>query len=420
MRNRARASRSTETRQAKEIWGKVMQLLVHDGIGESEYEHLLNHRPAAFRDGQLAVAPIKGWDTGVCRRLGWYSRWDAAARELGCRGLVIAGSHLNAGRRKLRNSCPKPEQANPESQLTVYGGLAPDGDSDSFEQIAWLHAVLAQVGLPRGRPKNPDGTPATRFSRTSGAATLVVRSGEINGTELSLPYGSRPRLMLADICTYAVKHRTREIDLRKSVREYLIKRLDVSGVSGGSKGTYTYFKNQAQALAACRMQLEASYRERYINYKGEPIRSFEAWSTTGLGGQQGLWPGKLLIDYDFYQTLVGRGMPLNFKAYRSLMRSPLAMDAYTWLAHRMWRIDGSADIRWDTLHKDMGQEYGQLRGFKRAFSRALKRAQAVYPDAVDRIHSIEGGIRLYQASPPVPITRPMLRNRKKQEQTRMQ
>lgn len=414
------ASRSAETRRAKELWGEVMQLLVRRGIGESEYKHLLNHRPAAVRDGQLAVAPIKGWDTDLCRRSGCYSRWDAAARELGCRGLVIVGPHLNAGRRKLRNPRPGPGQANPESPLVVYGGLAPDGHSDRFEQLAWLHVVLAQVGLPRGRPKNPDGTLATRFSRISGAATLVVRSGEIGGTEIHLPYGSRPRLMLADICTYAVKHRTREIDLRKSVREYLIKRLDVSGVSGGSKGTYTHFKNQAQALAACRMQLEASYGTRYINYKGEPIRSFEAWSTTGLGGQRGLWPGKLLLDYDFYQTLVGRGMPLDFKAYRSLMRSPLAMDAYTWLAHRMWRIDGSVDICWDKLHKDMGQEYGQLRGFKRAFSRALKRAQAVYPDAVDRIHSIEGGIRLYQASPPVSITRPMRRNRKEQGQTRMQ
>ena len=414
------ASRSKETRRAKEVWGEVMQLLVRSGIGESEYEHLLNHRPATFRDGQLALAPIQGWDTGLCRRLGCYSRWDAAARELGHQGLVIVGPHLNAGRRKLRNPRLEPEQENPESQLAIYGGLALDGDSDSFEQIAWLHAVLAQVGLPRGRPKNPDGTLATRFSRTSGAATLVVRSGEIGGTELSLPYGSRPRLMLADICTYAVKNRTREVDLRESVREYLIERLDVSGVSGGKKGTYTHFKNQAQALAACRMQLEASYGARYINYKGEPIKSFEAWSTTGLGGQQGLWPGKLLLDYDFYQTLIGRGMPLDFKAYRSLMRSPLAMDAYTWLTHRMWRIDGSVDVRWDKLHKDMGQEYGQLKDFKRAFSRALKQAQAVYPDSVDRIHSIRDGIRLCQANPPVPIARPMLRNRKEHGPDRMQ
>ncbi len=88
--------------------------------------------------------------------------------------------------------------------------------------------------------------------------------------------------MLADICTFAVRNRTREVDLRESVRKYLVERLDVSGVSGGKKGTYTHSKNQAQALAACRMQLEALYGARYINYKGEPIRSFEAWSTTGL------------------------------------------------------------------------------------------------------------------------------------------
>ncbi len=43
------ASRSKETRRAREVWGEVMQLLVRSGIGASEYEHLLNHRPAAFR-----------------------------------------------------------------------------------------------------------------------------------------------------------------------------------------------------------------------------------------------------------------------------------------------------------------------------------------------------------------------------------
>ena len=35
---------------------------------------------------------------------------------------------------------------------------------------------------------------------------------------------------------------------------------------------------------------------------------------------------------------------------RSLLRSPLAMDAYTCPTHRLWRIEDSTDIRWKTLH----------------------------------------------------------------------
>ena len=81
------AGRSTGTRQ-EEAWGEVMQLPVRGGIGESECEHLRNHHPTAFRDGQRAVGPIKGWDIGLCRQSGYCSRRDAAAPELGCRGLV--------------------------------------------------------------------------------------------------------------------------------------------------------------------------------------------------------------------------------------------------------------------------------------------------------------------------------------------
>ena len=36
---------------------------------------------------------------------------------------------------------------------------------------------------------------------------------------------------------------------------------------------------------------------------------------------------------------------------------------------------------------------------------ASNKAQGVYPQAVDRIHSIDGGIRLYTAKAPVPRLR---------------
>jgi hypothetical protein len=96
------------------------------------------------------------------------------------------------------------------------------------------------------------------------------------------------------------------------------------------------------------------------------------------------------------------GVPLDQRAYRALSGSALAMDAYTWLAHRMWRIDKSVDITWAALHRDFGQEYKRQRDFKKKFTEALKKAQGVYPQAVDRIHSIDGGIRMYAAKPPVP------------------
>ena len=71
--------------------------------------------------------------------------------------------------------------------------------------IAFMHAFLAQVGLPRKHMRNLDGSQAIRYERRSGNCAFLVQAGEIdNGKGFVLqpiPYGPKPRLMLVDICT---------------------------------------------------------------------------------------------------------------------------------------------------------------------------------------------------------------------------
>ena len=399
----------TNVRQARSAWGDLLAALVRRGVGGYQYETLTGCRPVELFKGHLVIAPRSVRDDQTARRIGWYRRWHQAVQEDGiAKGLLLAGPHLNAGRRKLR----VPRKPRPSKELTETPrgaeilGLHPDG----LDVVGYLHAILAQVGLPRSRPRNPDGTGKEHFTRASGSVAMTVIAGGLyrrSGERLQqpLPYGSHPRLMLADVCTWAVRHGAREVDLGDSVRQYLTDRLDIRKISGGRRGSYTQFKRQCMALAACRMQLDARYGGQHIVYKGEPIRGFRAWATDGHG-QGGLWPGKLYLEQEFYDTLLDLGMPLDLQAYRSLARSPMAMDCYTWLAHRMWRIDGSVDIRWAALHRDFGQEYKNLKSFKQRFSAALKAAQAVYAGSADRIESIEDGIRLYTADPPVPFIKP--------------
>ena len=105
--------------------------------------------------------------------------------------------------------------------------------------VGFLHSFLAQVGLPRKRVTNPDGSPALWYERRSGNCALAVQAGKIdNGKEFVLqpiPYGPKPRLMLMDICTRAVQARSAEVDLEPSVRQYLAKRLG-TGWGGGRIG----------------------------------------------------------------------------------------------------------------------------------------------------------------------------------------
>ena len=377
--------------------------------GGYQYETPTGCRPVEIFKGHLVIAPRSVRDDQTARRIGWYRRWHQVAREEGiAKGLLLAGAHLNAGRRKLRAARkPRPSE---ELTETPRGaeilGLRPDG----LDVVGYLHAILAQVGLPRSRQRGPGGTEKKHLTRANGSVALTVSAGGLyrrSGERLPqpLPYRSHPRLMLADICTWAVRHGPREVDLGGSVRQYLTERLDIRKISGGRRGSYTQFKRQCMALAACRMQLDAHYCGRYIVYKGEPIRGCQAWATDGYG-QGGFWPGKLHLEQEFYDTLLDLGMPLDLQAYRSLARSPITMDCYTWLAHRMWRIDDSVDIRWKALDRDFGQEQKSLKSFKQRFSAALKAAQASYTGSAGRIESIEGGIRLYTADPPVPFAAP--------------
>lgn len=94
-------------------------------------------------------------------------------------------------------------------------------------------------------------------------------------------------------------------------------------------------------------------------------------------------------------------MPLDHRALSALKHSALALDVYSWLAHRLYRIDRrkTAMLSWGNLRQQFGQEYGDAKNFKKAFRIALRQAQAVYPDAA--IEEIVGGLRLRSSPPPI-------------------
>ena len=302
---------------------------------------------------------------------------------------------------------PTPSAAPPLQQRRATRSAAADTLWDpklaDNEDVGFLHSFLAQVGLPRKRVINPDGSPVLRYERRSGNCALLIQAGEIdNGKEFVLqpiPYGPKPRLMLMDICTRSMQTRSPEVDLEPSVRQYLTKRLGV-GWGGGRNGQYTLFRRQALALAACSMRLAVEQGERVIQFQGMPISRFDAW-IGNEGEQQPLWPGKLRLSAEFYGSLIDHGLPVDMRAYHALSHSALAMDLYTFLAHRLWRIDGSVEISWEQMRNAMAPEYTEIRVFRRHFLKALAAVQEVYPESKGRVHPIRGRVRLYKATPPI-------------------
>jgi hypothetical protein len=133
------------------------------------------------------------------------------------------------------------------------------------------------------------------------------------------------------------------------------------------------FRKQMEALAACRLTLGMHAEGKVVTVDAKPIKRFEAWLQPD-GDQRTLWPGVLELSPDFYETLRNHAVPLDYRALSALKHSALALDIYTWLAHRLCRVREAGGVRltWDNLRDQFGQEYGNIKDFKREFLSVLR------------------------------------------------
>lgn len=290
---------------------------------------------------------------------------------------------------------PSKAKATPtkREEKLVSAGVLIASERPTGDDMAFTHAVLCQVGLPRSKVVERE------FLRQSGAAWVNVQAGvldEGHGPVLQpLPYGAMPRLALAWVSTYAKRHNTREIPIGDSAAEFLrLMGMDDQGAR------YVTLRKQMHALAACRLQL--GYRGRTFN--GQPVEQFDAWVSNKGANQKALWPGVMLLSDGYHKELMEHGVPLDNRALQALKGSALALDVYTWLAHRLHRIEGrSVILHWKSLREQFAQEYqGQDadKDFKKKFLPALHAALAVYPQA--KVKSVTGGLLLAASPPPVP------------------
>lgn len=285
-------------------------------------------------------------------------------------------------------------QSSPIARRLREAGL--EIEEEPPERVNFLHAVLCQVGMPR------NSTALRIFERQSGAASMVLEAGRLwrrgQWIDQPLPYGTRPRLVMVHISGEAVRTRSRDVEVGHSMREFL----QVLGIdtSGGARGGYTMFKKQMEALAACRLTLGMSIGDRDITINTQPITRFEAWLRRE-GEQRAMWPGVIELSQPFYDTLLEHAVPLDPRALAAIKHSSLALDIYTWLAHRLWRIHKPSGVKvsWANLKEQFGQEYASSKNFKKEFRQALRQVLATYPDA--RVEDVAGGLLLRPSRPPI-------------------
>src|SRR5580658_5230446 len=205
--------------------------------------------------------------------------------------------------------------------------------NEPADRTDFLHTVMCQVGMPRRM------TEARTFERHNGHLSILLEAGRLyNGKtwiEHPLPYGTTPRLVMVHLSSEAIRTQSRRIEIGDTMRQFLL--MLGMGDGGGPRGGYTTVRKQVEALAACRLSIGMHAEGKVVTVDAKPIKRFEAWLHSD-SDQPTLWPGSMELSPEFYDTLTHHAVPLDYRALAALKHSALALDIYTWLAHRLCRI----------------------------------------------------------------------------------
>ena len=88
------------------------------------------------------------------------------------------------------------------------------GASEADPDLGFMARMMALCSLPRTNPGNRH-----QYKRTNGPYKLVMVAGADN----KLPFGNLPRLLIAWLCTEAVRTQNPEIVLGPSLSEFMRK-----------------------------------------------------------------------------------------------------------------------------------------------------------------------------------------------------
>lgn len=266
-------------------------------------------------------------------------------------------------------------------------------DAKSAGTLGFMTRALAIATLPHRRQDE------YRFVRKNGDFVLTMMTAHPEG----LPFGTVPRMLLTWVCTEAVQTGERVLHLGNSLAEYL----DELGMhsSGGKRGDITRLKHAMTTLFSAVISCHYEGADSWALSNVLLADRVEWWQPQNPE-QAGQWQSNLQLSEPFFKECIEHPLPVDVRAMRSLGKSPLALDIYVWLSHRMSYLSRRTTIPWVSLAGQFGAGYAMdeqgLRDFKRAFLRELKHVMVVYPEA--KVADSPNGLVLYPSPPHVPFS----------------
>lgn len=310
---------------------------------------------------------------------------------------------MTQARRDQRDALPRDARRRQDVRNAL------DASPTDIDDLRHIHSVLAMCGLPLTRQP----VEVREFERRQGRMSLVVEAGKLRNPETGdrepqpLPFGPKARLLLMHLCSEAIRQKSATIEIADSLTAFI---RDIGfPVTGGEKGTLRAFKEQINALAACRLSVGMWDGKHAVEYQGAPFSRVDVWLPTNPD-QMMLWPSTLTFSTDFYTTLARHALPLRAEAVRAFAGSARKLDLYFWFNYRLSRLREPLTISWEALAGQFGGGFGRVRDFRRGFAEDLAHILEVFPKLPARL--TENGLSIAPAGGEL-LSLPALRTRRR-------
>ena len=248
--------------------------------------------------------------------------------------------------------------------------------SEATADTGFMARLMMLCSLPRTNPGRQ-----LQYKRVNGPYTLIVPAVGQSG----LPFGNLSRLLLAWVCTEAVRTQSRELFLGASLSGFM-RRLGMAPIGGGSRGDRTRLCNQMKRLFNAHIQL--AYEDKQVSTSvNSPVASrTEFWWNERRPNEQGLWDSQIELGEKFFHEIIQHPVPLDLNILKALKRSSLGLDLYLWLTYRTFTLRRPLRLSWARLYRQFGaaparaNDNRTVQDFRKGCLRELIKIKTAWPD----------------------------------------
>ena len=262
--------------------------------------------------------------------------------------------------------------------------------SEADPDRGFMARTMALCSLPRTNPGNRH-----QYKRVNGPFKLVMVAGADN----KLPYGNLPRLLMAWVCTEAVRTQSRELVLGKSLSKFM----RTLGIYNSGGKPQTRLRNQMKRLFGCTVSMiyEDEHGEQFVS--SLIAERGEFWWNERKPDEPSLWDSKIELGEKFFNEIIRHPVPLDMNTLTALKRCALGLDLYLWLTYRTFTLRAPLRLTWRQVYRQFAadpvnvEDKNIIQMFRRKVLRELKKIKLAWPDL--NYTTAPGVLILYPSTP---------------------